>query len=55
MSSPANIYMTVVDDDDGLYRSLGRLLREPGIQSAMKRNRTNPAISGPMPGAGRTI
>jgi FixJ family two-component response regulator len=33
MSSAANIYVAVVDDDDSLCRSLGRLLRASGIQS----------------------
>ena len=32
MSSPANTYVAVVDDDESLCRSLGRLLRASGIQ-----------------------
>ena len=32
MTSPANIYIAVVDDDESLCRSLGRLLRAAGIQ-----------------------
>ena len=31
-SSPANIYVAVVDDDESLCRSLGRLLRASGMQ-----------------------
>jgi FixJ family two-component response regulator len=33
MSSSAPIYVAVVDDDESLCRSLGRLLRAAGIQS----------------------
>jgi FixJ family two-component response regulator len=32
MGSRSNSYMDLVDDDDSVYRSLGRLLRTAGFQ-----------------------
>ena len=32
MSSSTNVYVAVIDDDESLCRSLGRLLRASGIQ-----------------------
>jgi FixJ family two-component response regulator len=32
MTKPSNIYVAIVDDDESLCRSLGRLLRAAGIQ-----------------------
>ncbi len=32
MSSPTNIYIAVIDDDESLCRSLGRVLRAAGLQ-----------------------
>lgn len=35
MSSSANIYVAVIDDDESLCRSIGRLLRAVGIHPVM--------------------